>query len=382
MKKILCLLLALTLLCGCGAGEPTPSTEPSTQATQESAEETEESTENTEETEESSEATEGSMITEVLYTNPLTGEAMDEPSDNRPYCIMLNNSKAAMPQYGVGQADILYETLIEGETRCMGVYYDLEDVNAFGAIRSARKYFIQLAMGYDAVYVHAGRSDNEGIGAKQYFEETGWDHIDGVHGPNAESYYYRDADRKAAGYSYEHTLFIKPQSIISYASKMGCTLTRDGGVEYGYQFDDDTVTVGSSAQEVTVWFNMSGAPSKWHKSTSFAYNADDKLYYASQYGTEYVDGATGQTLAFRNVLVLRTSVSVYDSQQGHLDIKTVGSGTGYYFCNGMMVEIEWSRESVYDPFTYTIKGSDTELTFGVGKTYIALVPNAAAVEYE
>ena len=161
---------------------------------------------------------------------------------------------------------------------------------------------------------------------------------------------------------------------------MGCTLTRDGGVEYGYQFNDDTVTVGSKAQDVTVWFNMSGTPSKWHKSTSFAYHADDKLYYASQYGTEYVDGATGQTLAFRNVLVLRTSISVYDSQQGHLDIKTVGSGTGYYFCNGMMVEIEWSRESVYDPFTYTLKGSDTELTFGVGKTYIALVPSAATGE--
>lgn len=379
MKKTLCLLLALTLLCGCSTGEPAPSTE---ESTQESTEETAESTEATEETEESSEATEGSTVPEVLYINPLTGEAMDEPSDNRPYCIMLNNSKAAMPQYGVGQADILYETLIEGETRCMGVYFDLEDVDTFGAIRSARKYFIQLAMAYDAVYVHAGRSDNEGIGAKQYFEATGWDHIDGVHGPGAESYYYRDADRQAAGYAYEHTLFIRPQNIIRYASKMGCTLTRDGGVEYGYQFNDDTVTVGSKAQDVTVWFNMSGTPSKWHKSTSFAYHADDKLYYASQYGTEYVDGATGQTLAFRNVLVLRTSISVYDSQQGHLDIKTVGSGTGYYFCNGMMVEIEWSRESVYDPFTYTLKGSDTELTFGVGKTYIALVPNAATVEYK
>jgi hypothetical protein len=57
-----------------------------------------------------------------------------------------------------------------------------------------------------------------------------------------------------------------------------------------------------------------------------------------------------------------------------------GKGTGYYACNGQVIPIKWSRESVYDPFTYTLKDG-TPLTFGVGKTYIAIIPTNATVEW-
>ena len=84
----------------------------------------------------------------VLYRNPLTGEPIDELITDRPVCVVFNNSRAAMPQHGVGQADILYETLIEGETRCMGVFYNFAAATQpLGSIRSARRDFIRLAMG-------------------------------------------------------------------------------------------------------------------------------------------------------------------------------------------------------------------------------------------
>lgn len=384
MKRILSLLMALCLmlLCGCGTAETNATTVPSTEASEPSATETDPEPTQTdpEPTETDPEPTETEPV--VLYTNPLTGEPLEALTTNRPYCIMFNNSQAAMPQHGVSQADILYETLVEGGmTRCMGVFYDLSSATeVFGSIRSARRDFVSLSQAYDAIYVHAGRSDNAEYGAKQYLAATGWDHIDGVHGAYAESYFYRNQDRISSGYSYEHTLFITPENVIAYATRMKCTLTRSESQDYGYSFDDEAVTVGSSAKSISVWFNYSSTPYSWNKSTSFRYDEDSKLYLASQYGSDYVDGNTGEALAFRNILVLNTGIR-QNSTSEHMCIDTVGSGTGHFACNGMIVPIKWSRASVNDPFTYTLENG-TPITFGVGKTYIAIVPKNAALQYE
>ena len=378
MKRTITLLLALCLtLCGCaGAPDETqpPVTLPAPTQTEPAPTETDPLPTETEPA-----PTETEPV--VVYTNPLTGEAIDAPTLNRPYCVVFNNSIGAMPQHGVSQADILYETLIEGETRCMGVFYDFASVTGpLGSIRSARRDFIRIAMAYDAIFVHAGRSDKENCGAKQYFEATGWDHIDGVHGPYAEAYYYRDPDRTAAGYQFEHTLFIDASDVMPYAQKMGCTMTRAESADFGYHFDDDAVIVGQPASKVTAWFNMGGTPdSRWHKFTTFTYNPDTHLYEAWQHRGDYVDGNTGETLSFRNVLVLRTGIVTLENELMKIDV--VGSGTGYYACNGQIVPILWSRASEEEPYVYTLTDG-TPLTFGVGKSYIAFVPNNATVEYE
>ena len=78
---------------------------------------------------------------------------------NRPVAVMLNNLKAAQPQLGVSQADIIYEVPAEGGiTRMLGVFQTLEGVGDLGSIRSARPYYLELALGHDALFVHAGGS--------------------------------------------------------------------------------------------------------------------------------------------------------------------------------------------------------------------------------
>ena len=47
--------------------------------------------------------------------NPLTGLPMEPEYENRrPAAVMLNNLKAAQPQLGISQADIIYEVPVEG----------------------------------------------------------------------------------------------------------------------------------------------------------------------------------------------------------------------------------------------------------------------------
>ena len=92
--------------------------------------------------------------------NPLTGETVSEDaSELRPYCVMINNHPAARPAIGLSQASIVYEALAEGGlTRMMAIFTDVDEIT-IGSIRSARPYFISMAQAYDAVYVHAGGSE-------------------------------------------------------------------------------------------------------------------------------------------------------------------------------------------------------------------------------
>ena len=92
------------------------------------------------------------------YVNPLTGEGCARDiAQKRPVAVMLNNLKKALPQLGVSQADIIYEAPAEGGiTRMLAVFQSVEEVGNIGSVRSARDYYVSLAMGHDALYLHAG----------------------------------------------------------------------------------------------------------------------------------------------------------------------------------------------------------------------------------
>ncbi len=375
MKQLFCLALAACLLlCACAQPNQSPTTEPPTSepiVTSEPTKATEPPTDPP--------TTPPTDPTDppVVYTSPLTGQVLDAPMTSRPYAVMLNNIKDAMPQHGVSQANILYEIIVEGSiTRCMGIYSDIASVEALGSIRSARKYYVDIAQSYDAIYVHAGGSNE----AYNYMSSIKCDHIDGVKGVNASQYYYRDQARKDAGYSLEHTMFITGQKAVEYATYRKCTLTRDEEISYGLQFDMDTQIVGTAANQVKIYFNMSSKLSSSTKYTKMTYNAEDGLYYAYQHGGDYVDGNTGKTIAFKNVLVLKAKTTT----QADKTLRTVeltGSGEGYFVCNGQLVPIQWSRESLYQPFVYTLENG-TPLTLGVGSTYIGIIPTKGLVVYE
>ena len=122
---------------------------------------------------------------------------------NRPVAVMLNNLKKAQPQLGnVSMADIIYEVPAEGGiTRMLAVYQTLDGVGTLGSIRSARPYYIELALGHDALYVHAGGSP------EAYQDLKSWkvNNIDGVNGSASQSaVFWRDPERKK-NKGYEHT---------------------------------------------------------------------------------------------------------------------------------------------------------------------------------
>jgi hypothetical protein len=123
----------------------------------------------------------------------------------------------------------------------------MEDVAALGAIRSARKYYVDLVQSYDAIYVHGGGSDE----AYAYMKELGMKNIDGVMGAYGYLYFYRDQTRLDQGYDKVHTLFTNGANAIAYAQKLKEPLTRPGGVSYGLLFDQENAFTGTSANRST-----------------------------------------------------------------------------------------------------------------------------------
>ena len=304
--------------------------------------------------------------------NPLTGLPMEpEYEQNRPVAVMLNNLKKAQPQLGVSMADIIYEGPAEGGiTRMLGVYQTLDGVGNLGSIRSARPYYIELAMGHDALYVHAGGSP------EAYQDLKSWkvDYIDGVNGSASQSaVFWRDPERKK-NKGYEHSLLASGETIQSFWDNSKYPKTHQDDYSYPQTFTDDPLTGGTAAEHIKLYYTS-------YKTGLFDYDAETGKYLVSQYQAPYVDGNTGEQVGVTNLLILETSISAISGDTaGRLKVRTTGEGEGTLYRSGQCIPIHWSRSNRDVPFSYTTSDGQP-LALGRGNSYVCLInPGSSRVE--
>ena len=372
------LLLAMTaglVLTGCSKDE---SIDPNALQPGEAVEEPAESAEAGEEGGQAAETPAQPVVVEpakpkpVYYANPLSGErTMSDLSGKRPYAVMINNKREALPQLGVSQADIIYEVCAEGGiTRMEALFATMEGVGNIGSIRSIRPYYIELATGYDAIIIHAGGSE------EAYYDLSAWNltHFDGVRGGYDASIFWRDAWRMA-NRGYEHSMLTSGENILNFVEGNRYRLEHEEGYQAPLKFNNENpAKFGTDAQSVTVRFSN-------YKTDVFTYDPETKLYMIEGHGQEYIDGNTEQQVGVTNVLVLNTTSQVLDNV-GRLRVATTGEHSGTYFCGGKAVDITWSRDTRNDAFTYKL-ANGWDLRWMPGKTYICLInPNVSSMGYE
>ena len=371
MKRLFAWMLVLSLiLCGCGG-----SAEETTEAS-----ETAESTEIVIDTpavtegyiaptEESTEATEPPVAANPEMINPLTGQELAQPSNARPFAIMLNNHKAALPHHGVSQADVVYETLVEGGmTRYMALFLDPASVSDIGSVRSCRPPFVGFVQAYDAIYSSASGDQS----VLSMITGQGVDYINAL--SYEGSYFYRNQNRLNRGIAWEHTLFVKGEDFYQLALDREMRTTRKDGQSYGFSFDDTVTYEGDSAHTLKIYFQKNG------KTTTCTYDQELGGYTLYQNGLDYVDGNTDEKVVFRNVLVLEAE-SYIMSNGVHVYMENEGEGPGYYARDGKVIPITWSRAGEDAPYSYKTADGQ-ELKLGVGTTYIAVITDGAPVEAE
>lgn len=288
----------------------------------------------------------------------LTGEWVDEEIGNRrPVAVMFNNIIDAVPQSGIEKAGVVYEAPVEGAlTRLMGVIEDYDDLDKIGSVRSCRLYYIYFAKEFDAIYTHFGQA----VYALSLLES---DKVDNLNGLQLDGdCFYRTSDRVAP-----HNAYIDADGIRRGIERFGYRTDYEEDFERHYKFNEDkdneiVLTGGQTANKVTPGYAIN---KPW-----FEYNEDDGLYYRFQYGEEQIDEATGNQLAYKNIIM--QVVDYYDYGDGYLYITTNGSGSGKYITNGKAIDITWRKDEEFGVTRYyDAKGE--EITLNTGKTWVCII---------
>lgn len=307
----------------------------------------------------------------------LTGEwKPTEVVSRRPIAVMIPNNSAAMPQYGISKASIIYEAPVEGRiTRLMPVFEDFDDLERIGPVRSSRDYFVYVAMGYEALYCNWGL-------ARPYVEElinrdtvqnisAG---VEGIYNPAHEAF-----DRVSRpGYATEFTGYLFIDGMEKAAERL----------EYDWAYDDAYVPPFTFAPEGT------RAEENYQNKESagvcypggqvgnqggygaynpyFEYNDQDHLYYRYQNGKEQKDELDGSQLAVSNVVFQYCHGEVRDSHD-YLAFGVHGEGDALVFTGGKVIKGTWER---YDGDATPAKFYDEdgeEIIFNRGKTWVCCI---------
>lgn len=289
----------------------------------------------------------------------LSGEWVpEEVGKKRPLAIQFSNFKTVSNQWGISQADIVYECIVEGGiTRLLGIGENFSG-DRLGSVRSSRHYFVSLADEYDAIYIHYGKTKY----ATSKMKELGIDHMDGSEGIGT-TVFYRDKSMKAP-----HNAFASLKGIEEGIKKKGFATEHKDGYEPHYKFyDSDTdLTTEQKVKELTIKYSAYISP-------KFEYKAEDKLYYRSQFGKEHKDSLTGKQLTFKNIIIQFVKQWDIDKNDYQTMDLTDASGNGYYITNGKMIPITWKKKEASKWMRYYNEAGE-ELTINPGKTFIALFP--------
>lgn len=290
--------------------------------------------------------------------NLLSGEATLSPEaiGKRPVAVMINNNLSSLPQYGIAAADVIIEAPVEGGiTRLMAIYGDYTKVPRVCSVRSARYYFALLANGMDAIYVHWGSDKTI---AKETIERIGITKFDGEY--FAAPLFSRDAQRLKKGMAKEHTGYLEGANIPAQLEVFGYRSKLKDNVTPLFNFGEAT-TGATPATTATVKF--SGA----YYST-FTYK--DGSYLKEHSGKPHMDSVAKTQLAFKNVLILKTDITLRNAHNGLMNVE-LSSGTGSYLTNGTETPIKWSKADDSAPIVFTTLDG-APLTLNSGKTYIAI----------
>lgn len=271
--------------------------------------------------------------------NRLNGDEKDTAEGERSVAIVVENTAAARPQWGINDEEYSPDIILQGEveggiTRMLWFYSDMTKIpEQVGPLRSARPPFIKFSELFDSVFIHWGQSHtSEGyIGANTVFRKDKVDHINQMSFDDEVGLYGRDTSR---GVSSEHTGYLVGSKVKDAIS--ACDFS-DKSDYKGLTFAAKT---GDMGKDTCGSLNL-----KWSdrtESIDWKYNEDDNKYHSSNFDTD---------VARDNLIVLydETEYQTKSNYQGaggavtYCDYKLNG-GKGYVISNGTKCEITWAVE--------------------------------------
>ena len=280
--------------------------------------------------------------TPIPNVNPLTGLSLGQASrlQRRPLQVVVNNSPVARPQYGLAEADIVWEYVMDGwaVTRFTAIYLS-QEVERIGPVRSARLINLNLGPMFDAALVASGASVDvrwllRNKGNFPYFDIDLDDPGNNVYSISLGTYW-------------ETRLQTSTQGLRQWLQKSGLEQPVDLK-----PFDFSvTVPITGSAPGTSLHI-----PYPESSVVDWAFDAGSAAYLRSAMGEAHVDGATGKQLTAANVVVLYAphgKTAIVEDSLGNtaIQINLAGEGKALVLRDGQSWEGKWRWDAPVDAAT-------------------------------
>lgn len=289
----------------------------------------------------------------------LTGLPISEQAvKRRPIGVMIDNVKTALPQYGISDAEIIYETLVEGgRTRLMAVFQDFT-TEKIGPVRSSRHYFLDFALDHDAIYTHVGQSTK----AIKAFKQLEVDRMYGISSLDA-ILTFQDPNRKRP-----HSTFTNYEKLMATWEKLEYRQEpKQQPNKLNFHSTDNLPKDGQAVTDIELDYS-------YYIKAKFCYDDKTKNYLRYQYDQPHMDALNDQQLAFKNIILQYTSIWLIKSDPlGLMDMDLLTEGEGLYISDQAAISIKWKKTDHNQPTQYYLTDG-SPLLLNPGKTFISVFP--------
>jgi hypothetical protein len=288
----------------------------------------------------------------------LSGLPVDPSLNQKPVtAVMIENSLDARPQSGLSQAGVVFEAIAEGGiTRFLALYQDTSPENV-GPVRSARPYYVQWEMAFDAPYAHVGGSP------ESLNDIRDWGVKDLNQFYNGGSY-HRIGSRPAP-----HNVYTSIATLNQLETAKGYTTS----TFTGFPRKKEAPTKQAGAK--TIDLGLSGPLYNVH----YDYNPASNSYNRSEGGAAHTD-ANGNTQISPKVVVAMVMQYGIQSDGKHSDYNVIGSGQAYVFQDGTVTTGQWTKADNKSQIVLT-DGSGKTLKLNPGQTWFTAVSASPKVTY-
>lgn len=305
---------------------------------------------------------------------PLNGKPLKLGAvDKRALLVKIDNVPLARPHYGITQADMVFEILVEGFATRLAAVFHSQDPQTIGNIRSARLADRSLTPMVRGALVYSGTSAYE---------------MPLIQGDAANGKYVDLSADYTGGY-YRVTFRPGPYNMFTSATAMRQAIAAHGAdtpqqiPSWGFlaAIDHDPTIAGMNgavaATTLTIPYREDISRVKYE------YDAQSKTYARYQNNASKpvrdVDAVNNQPVAASNVVIIHTEIwevpEIVDAAGAHAhDMRLVGTGSATIFRDGLRQEATWSRTSDTDPFTFKNSAGE-KILFDQGQTWVHVVPN-------
>lgn len=290
----------------------------------------------------------------------LSGLPVDPSVNQKPVTgVMIENTIDARPQSGLSQAGVVFEAIAEGGvTRFLALFQDQAPAD-LGPVRSARPYYVQWAMGFDAGYAHVGGSPD----ALSDIKAWGTRDLDEFYNAGA---YHRITARVAP-----HNMYTSVAALNQLEASKGYNSSKFSS------FPRKTAAPAKTPAAKTISLTMSGPVYNVH----YDYNAATNSYNRSEGGAPQIDANTNAQLSPAVVIAI-----VVPESNGALDASgayysnyaSIGSGQAYIFQDGNTTTGTWTKSSQSGQITFT-DANGQAIKLNPGQTWITAVKSASDV---